>query len=540
MFHDYQEKKESLPLLTSKDSKLHATFELFPSTTVIANTLRRQILVSTPSIGFDTFTITKNTTPLPNEMVSHRISMIPIAGDPATFESKKLIFRLNIKNETDATIDVTASDFIVIELDPSSKEEGILRSTKEFFPPDPVTGQTCLITRLRPQWNPTNPPESIVLTATASVGTGSMNIRWSPVSQCSYENTPDTDKTRQKDMFEQWVKEHKNIEEGADISTMDRLRKEFDTMEVKRCFKVNELGEPNHFTFYMESVGIRTIPAIVMDGILACKTLVETYKDIDTMIPSNVKFQKGDTRYSTVECIFQNENHTLGNLLQTYLIHNHIEGSKEPRITYAGYKIPHPLRPEMVVVIALPTEGDPRPDETEIGIARYAIAQVCRSLSDYFEEMAADWNRTTGVPRPSIAAPSATLTSANSTAAPVATNSVPAATVTPVATNSAAVTANSAAATTPVTAPVATNSTATTTPVTASVATNLAAATTPVTAPVATNSAATVTPIATNSTATVTPVATNSTATTPTATPVAPVAPKKVTVKRSKETSIPK
>jgi len=408
MFQNYIEEKDGIPLLTSKDHKLNATFEISSSNTAIANTLRRQILVATPSIGFKTepalesdVKITINTSSIPNPMIAHRIGMLPIAGDPATFDPTKYIFQLNMKNETDSTMDVTASDIIVIEKDSPTAIDGIRRPTEEFFPPDPITGQTCLIVRLRPQWNPSTSPETIAFTATASIETGSTNIRWSPVSQCSYENTLDPNPERQKEMFERWIKESKKVEEGGEALLLDRLRKEFDTMEVKRCFKVNELGEPNHFTFHLESMGMQPIPIIVMNGIMACKALVDKYKDIDTMIPANVSFRKSDTRYSAIDCIFRNEGHTLGNLLQTYLTYNHMEGSKEPRIAYAGYKIPHPLRPELIILVALPpSEEEAKSTETEIGLVRYAIAQVCRSLVDFFYEMAKDWNKVTGVPIP--------------------------------------------------------------------------------------------------------------------------------------------
>jgi len=408
MFQNYVEEKDGIPLLTSKDHKLNATFEISSSNTAIANTLRRQILVATPSIGFKTepalesdVKITINTSSIPNPMISHSIGMLPIAGDPATFDPSKYIFQLNVKNETDSTMDVTASDIIVIEKDSATAIDGIRRPTEEFFPPDPITGQTCIITRLRPQWNPSSAPETIAFTATASIETGSKNIRWSPVSQCSYENTLDPDPKRQKEMFERWLKESKKIEEGGEAVLLDRLRKEFDTMEVKRCFKVNELGEPNHFTFHLESIGMQPIPMIVMNGIMACKALVDKYKDIDTMIPANVSFRKSDTRYSAIDCIFRNEGHTLGNLLQTYLTYNHMEGSKEPRIAYAGYKIPHPLRPELIILVAVPpSEEEAKSTETEIGLVRYAIAQVCRSLVDFFHEMAKDWSGVTGYPIP--------------------------------------------------------------------------------------------------------------------------------------------
>jgi DNA-directed RNA polymerase subunit L len=215
------------------------------------------------------------------------------------------------------------------------------------------------------------------------------------VSQCSYENTLDSNPDRQKEMFERWVKENKKIEEDADPGSMAMFRREYDTMEVKRCFLVNELGEPNDFTFTIESKGIQSVPAIVHAGIIACKARVAKYRDIDTMIPANVTFRRGNTRYSSVECVFQHESHKIGNILQTYLTYNHIEGSKEPQISYVGYKVPHPLRPEMVLTIAVPA-SETSDLEIEIGMARYAVAQVCRYLVDFFQSMADQWSASTG------------------------------------------------------------------------------------------------------------------------------------------------
>ena len=414
MFENYTEEKDCVTLLTSKE-KLRGTFRM-KTNTAVANYVRQCMLIDTPSIGFKTepstesdIKITTNTTPIPKEMLEHRVGMLPIAGDPATFDCSKYIFRLEVENKSDSVMNVRASDIIVIEKDSSNATEGTRVATVQFFPPDPITGDTSLITRLRPQWNPSNPPESIIFTGTASIATGTTNIRYSPVSQCSYENTLDTNPERQKEMFERWVKENKKMEEDADAGLMATLRREYDTMEVKRCFLVNELGEPNDFTFTIESKGIQSVRAIMYAGIMAGKARVAKYRDIDTMIPTNVTFRRGNTRYSSIECVFQHESHKLGNILQTYLTYNHIEGSKEPQISYAGYRVPHPLRPEMVLTIAI-AASETSDLEIEIGIARYAVAQVCRYLVDFFQSMADQWSATTGyVPPTPIETPKAVV-----------------------------------------------------------------------------------------------------------------------------------
>ena len=72
--------------MTDTSKKERASFTLAPSHTTLANSLVRIIQSKIPTIGFRTeppeeseVQILKNTTPLPNEMLAHRIGMIPIA-----------------------------------------------------------------------------------------------------------------------------------------------------------------------------------------------------------------------------------------------------------------------------------------------------------------------------------------------------------------------------------------------------------------------------------------------------------------------------
>jgi DNA-directed RNA polymerase subunit L len=392
--------------MTDKTAQIGARFRMAPSNSSVANTLRRQILVGIPTVAFRTepyeqsgIQVETNTTPLVNEMICHRIGMIPIAADPATFNPEHYEFHISKENTTKQMVDIHASEFVVIERNPENPmDEGRQIPTEQFFPPDPITGDTCLITRLRPQWNPIAAHEKLVLKAKASISTGMENIRWSPVSQCSFENTRDEDPDRQSAMFEKWVSVSKKIPDLSAIAAeqVDELRREYNTMEVQRCFRLNEAGEPDDFTFYVESVGILSPKRIVADGIASIIRMLEKYQDIDGELPENVSIRNGDTRFPSVDILFRNESHTLGNLLQHYLVEQHIEGVEDPAITYAGYKVPHPLKAEMVVRIGVSEEiEDP---EAELRTARLAIAKVTRNLKSFFQSMLEDWNRSVNPP----------------------------------------------------------------------------------------------------------------------------------------------
>ena len=81
----------------------------------LVNALRRTIMSDIPTFKFRTepydyndVNIIKNTCPLHNEFLIHRIGMIPIyIEDIDSFDPEKYIFRINKKNDSDTIIDVT-------------------------------------------------------------------------------------------------------------------------------------------------------------------------------------------------------------------------------------------------------------------------------------------------------------------------------------------------------------------------------------------------------------------------------------------------
>ena len=74
--------------------------------------------------------------------------------------------------------------------------------------------------------------------------------------------------------------------------------------------------------------------------------------------------------------------------METYLVENHIDGTQEPKITYVGYKVPHPLRPEMFVRVG--TTG--LDADTQKQSARLVLAMGCRTLKDNFRQLQGAWN----------------------------------------------------------------------------------------------------------------------------------------------------
>jgi DNA-directed RNA polymerase subunit L len=78
--------------------------------------------------------------------------------------------------------------------------------------------------------------------------------------------------------------------------------------------------------------------------------------------------------------VFQNQDHTLGNLLQTWIDQNYIDNGE---VTYVGYMIPHPLSDEMILTIGV-ADGQEK-------TARRILKETARSCTAIFREWSEAW-----------------------------------------------------------------------------------------------------------------------------------------------------
>jgi DNA-directed RNA polymerase subunit L len=340
--------------------------------------------------------IKRNDTPMTNEMLADRIGLLPIhITEPLKWKEDEYIFALKVAGNKDHTTYVTSSDFKIKHAIMSTDEEDVKESaepTDKFFPPSPLTGDTCLIATLQPGSNDNQ--QMIEIVAKATKGMGREHARFSPVSQCSYEYTPDTDERRIEEMFVNWLTVSKKI--GNIDRTSNRfqeLQREFNTMQVKRCFKINEKGEPFSFDFVIETVGVLSVEYIVQRACEVGENMCNRYANLyNGDLPSEITITSSDSRIIGYDFLVRGHDHTLGNLLQTWLVENHIEGTAEPRVTYAGYSIPHPLRDEMVLRIGV--------EDGEETTARRAFAEAAKGCAKMFSGMLGAWKTALGAEQP--------------------------------------------------------------------------------------------------------------------------------------------
>jgi DNA-directed RNA polymerase subunit L len=310
-----------------------------------------------PTIGFrsepyekSTITIEKNTSIFNNEVVAHRIAMVPIFVPPdfthETFPLDRYEFHLDVTNDTKVPIDVTTKDFKIWD----KTIAGYITDTKTFLPPDPITSDYILLFSLNPKANTYAEFESIKVKAELVLGNGKENSHFNPTSQVAYTFT--VDEKLAAAGFED-LKTQAAKKKGAELTEADieSLKKKFDSLDKARFYKKNEEGDPTDYDFSVETLGTISARSAVQKGWDYMARVVQAALE---------RLEKGDDSITIInttkamigfDILFDGEEHTLGNILQFAFLRN-------PSINYAGYFIPHPLKKSMTVSVSFVNKDD--------------------------------------------------------------------------------------------------------------------------------------------------------------------------------------
>ena len=369
-------------------------FTLAPTHVSYANTLRRAVLTMVETVGFNAdiedssgkttdVIITKNSTPMSNEMLAHRIGLLPIHVEtPLLWKPEEYTFEISAKNETNESMDITADNIIVkkvVSIVQGDEPQAV--PSRQFFHPHRLTGDTSLLTVLKGRVG-AQPPEELECKMIARMGTGRQNARYTPVSQCSYKYTVDPDEAKRKEVFTNWLTTSKKVnlaELETNSSRKGELEREFATMEAARCFLEKD-GEPYSFDFTIESVGVLSPETIVARSLVVLQSRCMRYATINVGdLPDNLKIVPADGALQGFDFLFTQEDHTLGNLFQTWIEQNAMVAADgaETDISFVGYKVPHPLRDEMLLRIGVERDG-------QQVTARSAVARAAKGCADMF------------------------------------------------------------------------------------------------------------------------------------------------------------
>jgi len=294
----------------------------------IANSIRRIILTEIPVVGFygedePSIDIITNTGPLHNEFMKHRIGLIPInVSEDITeiYKDDDYKFELNVINDTSTTINITTANFTGTYKD----KDLTINELKKLFPPNHITKNNILITRLRAG-------EELHLIARAIKRTAKTNASFSPVSLSNFYFIEDKKEADKKD----------NI------------------LDKQRSYVKNIYGDPTLLKFEIESVNslsylylFSTAISILINKLKLLITNIEANEIMIEPIPNNP---------FSVNFHIENEDDSLGNVIQSLIHNKYIRQSNKHKginCSYVGYICPHPLKQLMIVRLTLDDQTD--------------------------------------------------------------------------------------------------------------------------------------------------------------------------------------
>jgi len=334
--------------------KLHKTatkgtmeFTLSGVNVSLSNSIRRTILSDIPIVVFKTTpyeenkaNITFNTSRLNNEIIKQRLSCIPIhIRDVEKFPLKNYLVEVNVENLTETIIYVTTKDFKIRDLSTGKFLDE--STTREIFPANEDTGYFIDFVRLRPKISDEIPGEKLALTCEFSIGTAKEDGMFNVVSTCSYGFTVDED--RQDTELAKKIQEWRN--EGKTQDDIDYEAKNWKLLDGLRIYKKDS------FDFVLQSVGIYSNLEILL---MSCDILQQKLNDLYSQIMSDdIKIQKSqNTLPNCFDIILENEDYTIGKVLEYLLYSKFFENTETKILSYCGFKKMHPHDSDSIIRVA--------------------------------------------------------------------------------------------------------------------------------------------------------------------------------------------
>lgn len=205
--HWYKEFKERFTVRFVKLTDSEAEFDLVGIDAPIANALRRILIAEVPSMAIEKVHIHNNTSILQDEVLAHRMGLIPLKANPLMFEYKgssddpgkpedTLEFELKVKCKVDPNAPSDATNPPEKYLNSNVYSSSIKfcpHATQEGIYSDDQVGtvhQDILIAKLRPG-------HELDLKLHAVKGLGRDHAKFSPVATAFYRLLPEVTLTRE-------------------------------------------------------------------------------------------------------------------------------------------------------------------------------------------------------------------------------------------------------------------------------------------------------------------------------------------------------
>jgi DNA-directed RNA polymerase subunit L len=348
------------------------TFTIKNINVSIVNAIRRTILSEIPCVVFRTMpyekslvNITKNTTRLNNEIIKQRLSCIPIHITDLSIPLDKYVVELDMENNTNEVMYITTEHFKI--KDSESDRYLIEREVKRIFPPNELTKEHILLTRLRPRLSDDIPGESLSFNAKMVVSNAKEDSGFNVVSTCSYEFSKDMTRIQSE-----WSKKEKELKQDG-MSESDILFEKENWMlhDAKRIFKENE------FNFIIETIGVFDNKTIlskscdIMNGKLQ--------KVIDDCDSQTLEIKQSTNLMKSFDVILHKEDYSLGKSIEYAL--NDLFYMKNDILAFVGFRKDHPHDDYSIIRIGF------KDDATTKEPIYTIMKQACMEVQKVFENI---------------------------------------------------------------------------------------------------------------------------------------------------------
>ena len=286
------DKMTDIEIKSKTDEEL--VFDIKGIDPTIVNTLRRIMIAEVPTMAIETVIINQNTSIIPDEVLAHRLGLIPILADANDFIEKKpeedfneqnsMKFTLNVKCFTDnngkiINNNIFSKDLIFV---PQGQQEQKFYNNKNKKYSIGLVHDDILINKLTPGME-------LDLECYCVKGIGRVHAKWSPVCTAYYRlinkinileeiNGDDAEELKQLCPKGVFVINKKGNAEVGNVRDCTSCRECIRQEKFKNLIELGKVAD--HYEFHIESVGMYKPESIFFRAIDVLKEKIKTWHEL--------------------------------------------------------------------------------------------------------------------------------------------------------------------------------------------------------------------------------------------------------------------
>ena len=275
-------------------TKEELVFDITGVDPTLVNTLRRIMIAEIPTMAIETVIINQNTSIIPDEVLAHRLGLIPILADADDFEEKKENEDFNEKNCIKFTLNVKCEknkNGIINNEQIFSRDLNLefLGDQKNKFYDNKTKKYTIGLVNDDIYLNKLAPGMEIDLVCYCVKGIGRTHAKWSPVCTAYYKllnkiniikeiSGNDAEELKQLCPKGVFIVNKKGNAEVGNIRECTSCRECIRQEKFKEYIELGKIAD--HYEFHIESVGMYSPESIFFRAIDVLKNKIKICHDL--------------------------------------------------------------------------------------------------------------------------------------------------------------------------------------------------------------------------------------------------------------------